>query len=483
MFNRELWRFTSSRSTGWLTPRVSSSPARIKYARNRKSWGGAASLVAVLGAVLAPLPAHPTDKAPLTLRIEADDVAATNAMEKVAQEYESKTGVRIVVEKFGYASSMEKASQDLASKAGQYDIIIQNGDALRTFASNGSILNVDALEKLSGAKADFENDLFAGAWRGLSWYKGKRYGYPLAANTMLVVYRRDLIENPREKQAFRERYGYDLAPPADWKQYRDLAEFFTRPEQGFYGTLLQGKRFPAVWFEWLNFAFSFGGGVMDKEYGWEYGPVIINSPATVQATEFYQSLKAFSVPGVEHFTWDDAVDQMRQGHIFMCLMWSDALSHLVDPATSRVVGKLGYAPIPAGKAGRVAQIAGSTYFVSRYSSHPKESFLFELWMMGRENQISQEVAGGASARRSVFKNPQVVALPYAEASAQSLVVARSMIDTIPEAPQVSDIIETAVSDVLSGKQSSKEALDRAAIELNQTLGPKAPLRYPAAAAR
>ena len=138
---------------------------------------------------------------------------------------------------------------------------------------------------------------------------------------MFVLYRKDLLKSSEEKQAFHAHYGYDLVPPQDWKQYRDVAEFFTRPDQKFYGTLLQGKRFPAVWFEWLNFAFSFGGGVMEKEHSWEYGPVIINSPDTVAATDYYNSLRAIdSFPGVTNFTWDDAVGQMRAGTaIFSCV--------------------------------------------------------------------------------------------------------------------------------------------------------------------
>ncbi len=414
----------------------------------------------------------------LTLRVEADAVSATDAMEKSAAVFTHETGIQVVVEKFGYKSSMEKATEDLASKEGRYDMVIQNNDALGKFASQGSIYTVDELEKASGQKADFEDDLFPNAWHRLSWYKGVRYGYPLAANTMFVLYRKDMLDSPEQKQTFRAHYGYDLAPPQDWKQYRDIAEFFTRPDQKFYGTLLQGKRFPAVWFEWLNFAFSFGGGVMEKDHSWEYGPVIINSPDTIEATQYYDSLKKFSPPGVTNFTWDDAVGQMREGHIFTCLLWSDALFHVVDPKVSTVVGKIGYAPLPAGKAGRVAQIAGSTYMVSRNSKHPKEAFQFELWMLRRDNQIQQELAGGASARKSVYQDSRVLELPYALPDAQSLAVARNMIDTSPETPQIADIIEAAISDVIADKKTPRQGLDRAAIELNKLLGDKAPLKYP-----
>ncbi len=451
---------------------VTSDPAPVQLKRT------ALVTAAGIGIILTSVFARQTADNSITLRIEADAVSATDAMEKSAAVFTRETGVQVVVEKFGYKSSMEKAVEDLASQEGRYDIVIQNNDALGKFASQGSILSIDELEKMSGVRADFESDLFPKVWQGLSWYKGVRYGYPLAANTMFVLYRKDLLDSFEEKQAFHARYGYDLVPPQDWKQYRDLAEFFTRPNQKFYGTLIQGKRFPAVWFEWLNFAFSFGGGVMEKEHSWEYGPVIINSPDTIAATDYYNSLKQFSPPGVTNFTWDDAVGQMRDGHIFMCLLWSDALFHVVDPKVSTVVGKIGYSPLPSGKAGRVAQIAGSTYMISRNSKHPKEAFQFELWMLRRDNQIQQELTGGASARKSVYQDPRVLELPYALADSQSLAVARNMIDTSPETAQISDTIEIAISEVIADKRSPREALDWAAVELNKSLGSKAPLKYP-----
>jgi ABC-type glycerol-3-phosphate transport system substrate-binding protein len=53
-----------------------------------------------------------------------------------------------------------------------------------------------------------------------------------------------------------------------------------------------------------------------------------------------------------------------------------------------------------------------------------------------------------------------------------LAVGKTMTDTIPEAPQIAGIIETAVNEVLSGRESSQQALDTAASEINRLLGRK-----------
>ena len=412
----------------------------------------------------------------VTIRVIGEAVSTVDAIQKLSKQYTAETGVDVDVEKYEFDSALEKSTLDLTSHSGAYDIVLQYGPALGRFANLGALYTVPELEKLTGQKADFTDDLFP-MWHDLSWYKGKQYGYPFAANTMYVWYRKDLIDDPKEKVAFQQKYGYNLAAPTTWQQYHDLAEFFTRPQQHFFGTIVQGKRHPAVWYEWLNFAYSFGGGVMDKSQPWEYGPIIINSPETVRATEYYKSLAQFSPPGVTNFTWDDALAEMQQGKIFMCIMWSDSVFGVEDPAASKVVGKVGFAPLPVGPAGKLAQVAGGSYFVSRYSRNPGEAFKFILWMMRRDNQIAQELDGGASARESVYQDPRVEQLPYVAAHTASLAVGRHMSDTIPEATQESDIIELALSNVLSGQASPQQALDAAAVDLHALLGDKCPLRY------
>ena len=54
------------------------------------------------------------------------------------------------------------------------------------------------------------------------------------------------LREPRAEQAaFKAKFGYDLAPPADWQQFRDVAIFFTRDTDSdgktdLYGTDVKG---------------------------------------------------------------------------------------------------------------------------------------------------------------------------------------------------------------------------------------------------
>ncbi|MGC2290992.1 MAG: hypothetical protein WA450_03590, partial [Candidatus Acidiferrales bacterium] len=75
-------------------------------------------VAAAIGLILASVYARQTADNSITLRIEADAVSATDAMEKSAAGFTRETGIQVVLEKFGYKSSMEKAVQDLASPQG-----------------------------------------------------------------------------------------------------------------------------------------------------------------------------------------------------------------------------------------------------------------------------------------------------------------------------------------------------------------------------
>ena len=64
---------------------------------------------------------------------------------------------------------------------------------------------------------------------------GTYWAYPTEGDANGWSYRKDLFEDPEEMEAFKAKYGYDLAVPTTYEQFLDIAKFFTRPDQGLYG--------------------------------------------------------------------------------------------------------------------------------------------------------------------------------------------------------------------------------------------------------
>ena len=55
-----------------------------------------------------------------------------------------------------------------------------------------------------------------------------------------LYYLKSNYTDDAKKKAFKEKYGYDLAPPTTWQQAKDQAIFLSNPPN-FYGTQFAGK--------------------------------------------------------------------------------------------------------------------------------------------------------------------------------------------------------------------------------------------------
>jgi multiple sugar transport system substrate-binding protein len=416
-----------------------------------------------------------------TIRTIGEALPPLEAMKKLAPEFEKRTGITVEIEMYEASETANKVMLDLNSKRGRYDFILQQHRNVGKFVTNG---HVEPIEQYmaSGILRDPafkpEEQLYQGLWKEISWYDGKAYGFPFTALTMYGWYRSDLLADPKEMEGFKAKYGYDLGPAQDWKQYRDIAEWFTRPDQQLYGTALQGKRHEALWYEWLNFLYSHGGDMLEVKSGSECGPVIVNSPQAIAATEYYKSLMAFSPPDTLNYFWDDVMALMQQGRVAELIMWNDATYAVaVDESVSTVVGKMAFDTVPQGEGGKVAQVEGWSYLIPTASKNKEAAYLFIQWMMEYDQQLAQHLNGGASPRPDVYASEEVQKLPYAKASMDSNEVAKPK-PTIPQSSEMTDILVRELSSYLADEKSAKEALDESAKEISALLGSCAPMKYP-----
>lgn len=416
-----------------------------------------------------------------TIRTIGEALPPLEAMQELVPEFERRTGITVEIEMYEHSEAVNKVMLDLNSKRGRYDFIIQPHRELGRFVTNGHVEPLDVFmndQKLRDPEFKPQEQLYQGLWKEISWYEGKSYGFPFTALTMYMWYRSDLLSDEKEKQGFKAKYGYDLAPAKDWQQYRDIAEWFTRPDQGLYGTALQGKRHEALWYEWLNFLYSFGGDMLETKAGSECGPVIVNSPQAVSATEYYKSLMKFSPPDTLNYFWDDVMALMQQGKVAELIMWNDATYAVaVDESASTVVGKMGFDIVPQDAGGKVAQVEGWTYLIPTASKNKEAAYLFIQWMMDYEQQLEQHLNGGATARPDVYASADVQKLPYSKASMDSNEVAKPK-PTLPQSPQMTDILVRELSSYLADEKSAQAALDTAAQEISTLLGSCAPMKFP-----
>lgn len=395
-------------------------------------------------------------------------------------EFQHNTGIRVEVLHKNDHAILSDLDRGPSPDADTLDVIVVRHRLLGALVEKGQVREIDSLladSTLHDAGFVPQEQLFASWWLELSSYAGHTYGFPFTGLTTYLCYRKDLLNDPANQRDFEIRYHRKLTVPHTWPEYNEVAEFFTRPEQHFYGTYIQGKQGLALWYEWLNLAYSFGGNILDAKHGWEHGDIVVNSPENVAATTEYLKLVAFSPPDTLHFGWGEAQSALQQGQVFMGLLWNDQAPFLEDPAVSKVAGKIAYASIPSNSGESFSQLEGLTYLIPTESKHAREAYRFLEFALSRNVQIRQTLDGGSSLRRSTYEDASVKQLPYTAAFLTAIPVGKGK-PTIPESPRITDAMVARLSEIVRGEKTPQAGLDRLAVDLQSILGKDSRLRFP-----
>lgn len=312
----------------------------------------------------------------------------------VAEKFTAETGIEVKFTVVPYQGVFDKFSAEIASGSSAFDVVTIDVVWNAKFASH-----VEDLSALftDAVRADLPPVLLADAKVG-----DKLIGMPAWANAEIVFYRKDLFEGASEKEAFQTKYGYALAPPKTWKQWRDIAKFFTRDTDGdgktdFWGTDTIGTFSE----EWMAHVLQAGSPsvILDKD-----GQVIIDNDAHKKALEFYIAPHCIdhSVPeNVNEIGWGEAQNLFYQGKTAMMKFWGHA--YKMTPTDSKVSGKVGVAPMLAGDAG-IAAIPGPWYNVVPSTSQHKEAAKKFIAFAIANNALGIEAPLGLAATNYAYRS-------------------------------------------------------------------------------
>ena len=111
-----------------------------------------------------------------------------------------------------------KIIQDFKSGAGAYDALNVIPSWMPDLARAGALEPLDQYVDKYGYRDELQD--IAAAYRDNQMQRdGKIYGFPDDGDVMILYYRKDIFEDPKTKEEFKAKFGYDLAPPKDWKQF------------------------------------------------------------------------------------------------------------------------------------------------------------------------------------------------------------------------------------------------------------------------
>ena len=171
----------------------------------------------------------------VTIRGVSESTPPSNYVKDVlAPEFTKATGINVEFEATSWDQMYDKAIKDMEANTGIYDFVYIEQDIVYSYLARDFLVDLTkSLADNPDLKAPtFNFDEFTSF---IDYFKnddGDVFGVPMEAFVKVYLYRKDLFGDPEVKDAFKAKYGYDLAPATTHQQYQDIADFFTPVGQG-----------------------------------------------------------------------------------------------------------------------------------------------------------------------------------------------------------------------------------------------------------
>ncbi|WP_019912464.1 ABC transporter substrate-binding protein [Paenibacillus sp. HW567] len=401
-----------------------------------------------------------------TLTIMAEKSSHADAFKSIIPDFEAKYGVKVKVVELPYDQYHQQLTLKFTSGSADFDLAYVPIGWVSELQVPNYIVPVATDEaKLSALKLDD----FPGIENAYFGENKELYFVPYMNETQGILYRTDLFNDEKEKAAFQAKYGYELAPPKTMQQYKEIAEFFNRPDENLSGVTLMGEKSILLGFAFYNRLFNYGGDLYDAGYKQQF-----DNEAGVKALNDLKELFQYTSAASKQYGWSDASGEFLQGRSAMAEMATTIAQVAQDPNQSKVVGKVGFSAIPGVKedTGDIKRFYLPFGFVVTGSSKLKEeAYDWIEFATSQEMMEKAAPAGNIPARTSVLTGK--LAKEYSFYAPHADIMNSFRLEPLPliseGATITGDILPSAVSRFLNGEQSAQEALDQAAKEYDDLM--------------
>ena len=419
---------------------------------SKKKWSGllAGAVFAIAGS---------TAYAAETLTILWAQWDPANYLQELVKDYEKQSGVTVKVETTPWPDFQTKAFREFAARGDAYDMVVGDSQWLGAGSTGGHYVELTDFFKKHGV----DKSMAPATVQSYAEYpKGskKYWAIPLEGDATGWSYRMDWFADPKEKAAFKKKYGYDLAVPQTWAQMRDIAEFFHRPSEKRYGiAIYTDNSYDALVMGYENVLFGYGGELGDYKTYQVKG--IINGKTAVDALNFYKELYQYTPPGWGKVFFMENNQAITEGLAAMSMNYFAFFPALTNPATNKHAKVTGYFANPKGPTGaRFAALGGQGISIIKYSKKQAQATKFLEWFIRDDVQEKWAELGGYTCNAKVLKSDKFrKATPYNEAFYQTMFMVKDFW-AVPEYAELLDSMNKRLHPfVVGNKGTAQEALN------------------------
>ena len=305
--------------------------------------------------------------------------------------FEQLTGVKVNIVEAPPTDVYIKVVAEHRAGTGGFDVVSLVPSWLTDLSIAGIIEPLDALVDKYGFAAELQG--IEPAYRN-NWmtHGGKIMAIPDDGDVLLLFYRKDLFNDPANKEAFKAKYGYELAVPTTWEQFSDIGWFFTNTYQpDLYGASVIHRSGLMQYFFQERFR-NAGGRFFDLDSM----DAQINDEIGVKVATQLQDEAEFMPPGSENWNPVEVLTAWLSGRVAMITWWpppgrwsegygtdNEALKWVPE---SQIKGKVGYALSPGGN----PELAlGWSLAVSSNSRNKELAYLYIQWVNSEEISLQR----------------------------------------------------------------------------------------------
>ncbi len=365
------------------------------------------------------------------------------------REFEELTGIRVGAEQIPEQQQRPKVAMEMASGRPSFDVVnvamhvqkrlIEKGrwmEDLRPLIANPALT-------APGLGMD---DFSAATLRAATGPDGRINVLPMNQDLFILYYNKEMFAQA------------GLQAPKSLDEMMATAQKLTDKGKGVYGFTGRGiKNANVVLYDNILLGW-------DQETITGDGKTLLtDTPAAIEAAAWYQRImRECAPPGSVGFNWNECQTTFGQGR---AAMWWDGIGFsapLVDPTKSKIVGKVGFAPIPMGPKAQHSATFIDGMGIPAASRNKTAAWLYVQWACSKAMFPNWLRTGAGTPPRSSSytdegaRKASVFPQDWFDTTLTSLKIARSGLPEIVPVTEFRDTLGVALTNIVGGADPAAE---------------------------
>lgn len=365
------------------------------------------------------------------------------------KEFEELTGIRVGAEQMPEQQQRPKVAMEMASGRPSFDVVNVAMHVQKRLIEKGRWMEdlrpLIANPALTAPGLDMD-DFSAATIRAATGADGRINVLPMNQDLFVLFYNKELLAQA----------GVEV--PKTYDELMAAAVRLTDKAKGVYGFTGRGIKnanvvvYDNILLGWDQETISADGRTL-----------LTDTPAAIEAATWYQRImRECAPPGSVGFNWNECQTTFGQGR---AAMWWDGIGFsapLVDATKSKIVGKVGFAPIPRGPKAQHSATFIDGIGIPAASRNKTAAWLYVQWATSKAMFPNWLRAGaGTPPRASSYKDEGIVKASvfpqdWFDTTLTSLRIARSGLPEIVPVTEFRDTIGVALTNIVGGADPAAE---------------------------